>query len=224
MFPRHTLQSLHQPGEVDALMNNLLHVRRRLHEWNAVENDLQLPENCPSPRQSQATIDTQIRHVCQDFQNGVLSAPTLVSQIGEIIIMARDSPSIKGYIDLIEIFSRAQLRELVSLTIASIFEARLSLPSVHAICTILLHIGKNSNLAEFETFLNRTIAPEKAHVFAHSWTLERINGFQIPCPTMHDPNLFQILIYTALRCNQYHRAIAWTIFLDSRVEISPALT
>lgn len=206
--PDYTYEANDQAEDLNRLVDKLKIVRQSLHKLNsAVER--QRGSSLPKmPQREQTAIDNKIRHLANDFKVGNLSVSQLVKRIGNSIASSPEPPSLKAYVPLMTTLSRARLDELAYLVMAAMDESRLTL-SNHSVISIIWQYGKNRDTNRFDLFLKSVTKADAATKYTESWEWRTINDVQVPCPTSNDARLLQILVYTALKCHQPHRAEAW---------------
>ena len=206
--PGYTHDSKKPPGDLNRLIDQLRIVRRSLRQLNSARERPNVPASYKMPRNEQAVIDIEIRRSAHEFQLGKLSVRSLVTRIGNCIIRSPEPPSVKAYVPLMRAFSRARLDELAYLVMAAIDEGRLTL-SNRSLFNVIWQYGKNRDAHRFDLFLDSVTKPDAATKYTETWEWRMINELELPCPTSNDSQLLQILVYTALKCNQPHRAEAW---------------
>jgi hypothetical protein len=206
--PDYTYDSNINSEDLNGLIDKLKVVRRSLYKLNSAKERLDVSPSQKMPRREQSVVDREIRNHVHDFRLGNLTVTRLVKRIGNSIIRSPEPPSVKAYIPLMTTLSRARLDELVYLVMAAIDEGRLAL-SNHSVFNIIWQYGKNRDANRFDLFLKSVMKMDAATKYTESWEWRRINQVQVPCPTSNDSRLLQILVYTALKCNQPHRAGAW---------------
>jgi hypothetical protein len=217
--PEYTYDSSINTEDLNGLIDKLKVVRRSLYKLNSTKERPDVSTSQKMPRREQAVVDCEIRHHVHDFRLGNLTVTRLVRRIGNSIIRSPEPPSVKAYIPLMTTLSRARLDELVYLVMAAIDEGRLAL-SNHSVFNIIWQYGKNRDANRFDLFLKSVTKTDAATKYTELWEWRRINEVEVPCPTSNDSRLLQILVYTALKCNQPHRAEAWVSQL--RYSDSPA--
>jgi hypothetical protein len=206
--PGYAHDSSNNAEDLNGIMYQLKIIRRSLHKLNSAEERPDVSTFQKLPRIEQAVVDQEIRHHAHDFQLGNLSVSRLVKRIGNSIMRSPEPPSVKAYVPLMTAFSRARLDELAYLVMAAMDEGRLTL-SNHSLFNIIWQYGKNRDANRFDLFLNSVTKADTASKYTESWKWRTINEIQLPCPMSNNSRLLQILVYTALKCNQPHRAEAW---------------
>ena len=206
--PGYTHDPRRKAEDLNGLIGQLKIIRRSLRSLNSAEERPDVPAFQKMPRHEQAVIDREIRHCAHEFKLGNLSVASFVIKIGNSIIRSPEPPSVKAYIPLMTAFSRARLDELAYLVMAAMDEGRLTL-SNHSLSNIIWQYGKNRDANRFELFLNSVTKADAASKYTEPWEWRMVNEVEVPCPMSNDSRLLQILVYTALKCNQPHRAEAW---------------
>jgi hypothetical protein len=196
------------PEDFNGLIEQLKTVRQSLRQLNSASERPNVSASQKMPRNEQVLIDNQIRHYAHDFRLGNLSVTRLLTRIANSIIRSPEPPSVKSYVPLMMAFSRARLDELAYLVMAAMDEGRLTL-SKQSLFNVLWQYGKNRDANRFELFLNSVAKADAVSRYTHPWEWRAINEVELPCPVSNDSRLLQILVYTALKCNQPHRAEAW---------------
>ena len=206
--PGNTHESKKMPEDFNGLIEQLKTVRQSLRQLNSASERPNVSASQKLPRNEQVVIDNEIRHYAHDFKLGNLSVTRLLIRIANSIIRSPEPPSVKSYVPLMMAFSRARLDELSYLVMAAMDEARLTL-SKQSLFKVLWQYGKNRDANRFELFLNSVVKTNDVSRYTHPWEWRIINEVELPCPASNDSRLLQILVYTALKCNQPHRAEAW---------------
>jgi hypothetical protein len=206
--PGNTNESNKKPEDFNGLIEQLKTVRQSLRRLNSAGERPRVSASQKMPRNEQAVIDNEIRHYAHDFKLGNLSVTRLLIRIANSIIRSPEPPSVKSYVPLLMTFSRARLDELSYLVMAAMDEGRLTL-SKQSLFKVLWQYGKNRDANRFELFLNSVAKADDVSRYTHPWEWRIINEVELPCPASNDSRLLQILVYTALKCNQPHRAEAW---------------
>ena len=206
--PGNTHDSKKIPEDFNGLIEQLKTVRQSLRQLNSASERPNVSASQKMPRNEQVVIDNEIRHYAHDFKLGNLSVTKLLIRIANSIIRSPEPPSVKSYVPLMMTFSRARLDELSYLVMAAMDEGRLTL-SKQSLFKVLWQYGKNRDANRFELFLNSVAKTDDVGRYTHPWEWRIINEVELPCPASNDSRLLQILVYTALKCNQPHRAEAW---------------
>ena len=206
--PGKTHDSNKMPEDFNCLIEQLKTVRQSLRQLNSASERPNVSASQKMPRNEQGLIDNEIRHYAHDFRLGNLSVTRLLIRIANSIIRSPEPPSVKSYVPLMMTFSRARLDELSYLVMAAMDEGRLTL-SKQSLFNVLWQYGKNRDANRFELFLNSVAKADAVSRYTHPWEWRTINDVELPCPASNDSRLLQILVYTALKCNQPHRAEAW---------------
>ena len=206
--PGNTHDSKKMPEDFNCLIEQLKTVRQSLCQLNSASERPNVSASQKMPRNEQVLIDNEIRHYAHDFRLGNSSVTRLLIRIANSIIRSPEPPSVKSYVPLMMTFSRARLDELSYLVMAAMDEGRLTL-SKQSLFNVLWQYGKNRDANRFELFLNSVAKTDAVSRYTHPWEWRTINDVELPCPASNDSRLLQILVYTALKCNQPHRAEAW---------------
>jgi hypothetical protein len=206
--PGNTHEPKKMPEDFNGLVEQLKTVRQSLRQLNSASERPSVSAPQKMPRNEQAAIDSEIRHHAHDFKLGNVSVTRLLIRIANSITRSPEPPSVKSYVPLMMAFSRARLDELSYLVMAAIDEGRLTL-SKQSLFKVLWQYGKNRDANRFELFLNSVAKTDDVSRYTHPWEWRIINDVELPCPVSNDSRLLQILVYTALKCNQPHRAEAW---------------
>lgn len=161
---------------------------------------------------SRGPLNQIMRNLTEEFDRGNISLPGLIDGFGKAILQTNEVPSVSVYIMLIRSLSKVGSHSLGYLAVAALKKSTLPL-SDEAVFYMLFQIGKACDsrslnhilavIAKSDNQLNLTTKWEKAH----------INGLDIPVPTVMNPRLLQVLVFTALRCEQPERAEAWLTLL-----------
>jgi hypothetical protein len=204
----YTYEANDNAKDFNDLIDRLKTIRRSLHELNSPGRRSDVSTLQKMPRREQAAIDQEIRNLAHEFRLGNLSITRLVKRIGNSIIRSPEPPSVNAYVPLMTTLSRARLDELAYLVMAAMDESRLTL-SNHSVLNIIWQYGKNRDANRFEEFLKSVTKASATTKYTELWEWRMINEVEVPCPSSNDSRLLQILVYTALKCNQPHRAEAW---------------
>lgn len=210
--PGYGFSSDDQPMHLDSLARQLRNIQRSLAELKA-------PAARPSifalqilPRADQVRIDTEIQHGTDDFEMGKIFVPELVTRIGNSILHHAEPPSAKAYGPLLRVLTRGGLHDLASLVISAMNEARLTIVG-KTLTVVLWRCGRNRDANQFERLLKSLSKPDANLKYAEPWDLRSVNSVMVPCPVSNDARLLRVLTYTALMCDQPHRAEAWAKIL-----------
>ena len=212
--PGYSHDSRKPPGDFNHLMNQLKIVRRSLRHLNAASQRPNVSAFQKLPRNEQAAVDLEICQAVHEFQLGRLSVREVVMRIGNSIIRASEPPSVNAYVPLMTAFSRSRLDELAYLVMAAMEEGRLTI-SESNLSKIIWQYGKNRDARRFDLFLKSVTKADAESRYKEPWEWKVMNGVELPCPESQDSRLLQILIYTALKCDQPHRAQAWASLLNN---------
>ena len=202
------------PGDLNHLMKQLKIVRRSLRYLNAASQRPNVSPFQKLPRNEQAAVDHEICRAAHELQVGHLSVREVVMRIGNTIIRSSEPPSVNAYVPLMTAFSRSRLDELAYLVIAAMEEGRLTI-SESSLFKIIWQYGKNRDARRFDLFLKSVTKADADSRYIEPWVWKVMNGVELPCPKSQDSRLLQILVYTALKCDQPHRAQAWASLLSN---------
>ena len=209
----YTFNSNDLPSNIQALVADLREVRQTLRTLNSPGRRPILLATQKTVTREQAALDVEIRELARNLRDDAVSVPELVERFGQKILQSSTSPSVGGYIPLLRTLSRARLDDLAYLVLSTLDEGRLPLDG-QSLFQILWQYGKNRDAHRLELFLislTKACSLDKAN---EPWTWRTVDGVQVPTPVSNNFQLLQILIYSALKCNQPHRAEAWAKILS----------
>ena len=164
-------------------------------------------------RGESCNLDKDMCEIARRFRQGELNVAQLVERFAESLLSSPDSPTVHGYIPLLKVLSRARFEELSSMVDGTMIEARLPYDQ-HAVFTLLWQYGKNKEARYFDRLIKKLTTDGANARFGEQWLWRNIDGTLVPMPPSQDPQILQILIYAALKCNQPHRAEAWSKLLS----------
>ena len=206
-------------NDLEGIAKSLQQVRRSLARLQTAAG---LAPPFRYPRPSQAEIDKGIIELSTNFQSGAFPVPELVKRISLVLLRSEEAPSSRAYGSLIRSLSAAKLKDLTSLTMAAVFDARLAL-SNSMLFTLFIQFGKLRDVKRLEQFMWYLQNPDFKERLLSRWTWREVGGIRIPYPSPHNPKLLCALIYAALQCSQPHRAEAWAeVLSEEEVPIEDA--
>ncbi len=157
-------------------------------------------------------LDEDMTDLARHFRRGEMNVTQLVERFAEILLSSSDSPTVRGYIPFLSVLSRARFDELGYMVDGTMMEARLPYDR-HAVFTLLWQYGKNKEAHYFERLIKKLTTDSANAQFGERWLWRNVSGVLVPIPPSQDPQILQILVYAALKCNQPHRAEAWSTIL-----------
>lgn len=200
------------PQDVNELTRHLKQVSNSLREINL---DTLRPYWGPYQnltRGKTCSLDQDMTELARQFRQGDLRVTQLIERFAGRLISSSESPTIHGYIPFLNVLSRARFDELSFMIDGTIKEARLPCDR-HVIYMLLWQYGKNKEAHYFDKLIQKLTTDSATAQFGERWLWRNIDGILVPMPPSKDPQILQILIYTALKCNQPHRAEAWSKIL-----------
>ena len=199
-------------ADVNGLVQNLRQIRKGLHKLNASHKKPETTDSYITRHASQGKIDDEIKDHAIAFQQNQVSISQLVTEIGHVILKSPEPPSIRAYVSLLSLFSRAGFDDLATFVIAALDEARIEIPN-ECLIPVIIHYGKTRDANSFDRFLKSLTSSHNSKKYLIKWSWKIVNDVQIPCPEHDVSRLLQALAYTALKCNQPHLAEGWAVEL-----------
>ncbi len=215
-YIRNSTDYIYSPGtlpqDANELIQHLKHVSNSLGLMNSEDLRSSWRAYQILTRGDICTLDQDICDLARQLRGGELTVTQLVEQFAAKLLSSPDSPTVRGYIPLLSALSRARFDELGFMIDGTMIEARLPYDR-HAVFTLLWQYGKNKEAHYFDRLLKKLTTDSANAQFGEQWEWRTINNTLVPTPPTRDPQILQILIYTALKCNQPHRAEAWSTML-----------
>lgn len=217
--PRYICDStdyVHEPGHLPQNANELIRHLKRVRNSLRLMNTEDLRSSWRAyqtlTRGDTCRLDQDICGLAGQLRRGEITVAQLVEQFAAKVLSSPDSPTVRGYIPLLSVLSRARFDELGFMIDGTMIEARLPYDR-HAVFILLWQYGKNKESHYFDRLLKKLTTDSATAQFGEQWEWRTINNTLIPVPPSRDPQILQILIYAALKCNQPHRAEAWATML-----------
>jgi hypothetical protein len=168
-------------------------------------------------------LDGAIPRLALQFERGEMDVAHLAMRFANALLSSSESPNARTYINFLKVVSRARFNDLSLLVEGAIWEARLPL-DYHSIFNLFWRYGLCRDLRRMERLIEK-LTGERAHgLFGERWRWKTINGILVPVPPSQHPRMVHILVYCALRCNQPHRAKAWSTLLAETHVCSRAIS
>jgi len=215
-----TQQTPLDPGP-DALPVDVNGMFEKLKAVSEELNSIRLPRHVvttnPAPLSvEQRSLHLEISTLADDFHNGHVTVAELVEGFASKLLHSSAAPCTLTYTKLLRVFSQAEHENLAYYVIAAMKNGKAPLTS-NAVYHILLQLGKSMDLRGFDRFL-KDLSRSECHfnVRPSQWELWQTQGMQLPVPSSLEPRLLQVLVQTALKCDQPHRAEAWASILRDR--------
>ncbi|KAF7510394.1 hypothetical protein GJ744_006673 [Endocarpon pusillum] len=202
----------HLPQNANELIRHLKRVRNSLRLMNSEDLRSSWRAYQILTRGDTCRLDEDICDLAGQLRRGEITVAQLVEQFAAKVLSSPESPTVRGYIPLLSVLSRARFDELGFMIDGTMIEARLPYDQ-HAVFILLWQYGKNKESHYFDRLLKKLTTDSANAQFGEQWEWRTINNTLIPVPPSKDPQTLQILIYTALKCNQPHRAEAWSTML-----------
>ncbi|ERF68317.1 hypothetical protein EPUS_02773 [Endocarpon pusillum Z07020] len=202
----------HLPQNANELIRHLKRVRNSLRLMNSEDLRSSWRAYQILTRRDTCKLDQDICDLAGQLRRGEISVAQLVEQFAAKVLSSPESPTVRGYIPLLSALSQARFDELGFMIDGTMIEARLPYDR-HAVFILLWQYGKNKESHYFDRLLKKLTTDSAKAQFGEQWEWRTINHTLIPVPPSRDPQILQILIYTALKCNQPHRAEAWSTML-----------
>ena len=217
--PRYICNStdyVYEPGHLPQNANELIRHLKRVSNSLRLMNSEDLRSSWRAyqilTRGDTCRLDQDICDLAGQLRRGEMTVAQLVEQFAAKLLSSPDSPTVHGYIPLLSVLSRARFDELGFMIDGTMIEARLPYDR-HAVFILLWQYGKNKESHYFDRLLKKLTIDSANAQFGEQWEWRTINNTLVPTPPSRDPQILQILIYTALKCNQPHRAEAWSTML-----------
>jgi hypothetical protein len=167
-------------------------------------------------RGKRSDLDQDVADLARRFQQGQMNVVQLIENFAGKLLSSSISPSVRGYIPLLTALSRARFDELGFMVDGTMIEARLPYDR-HAVFQLLWQYGKNKEARCFDKLIKKLTTESANAQFGEQWLWKSIDGTLVPVPPSQDSSILQILIYAALKCNQPHRAEAWSTILAQKL-------
>ena len=200
------------PQNANELIRHLKQVRNSLKLMNTDDLRFSWKAYQGLTRGKQCSLDQEMCDLARWFKQGEMNVTQLVEQFASRLLSSSESPTVSGYVPFLSVLSRARFDELGFMVDGTMIEARLPYDR-HAVFTLLWQYGKNKEAHYFDKLLKKLTTDSAKYQFGERWVWRDKNGILVPIPPSKDPQILQILIYTALKCNQPHRAEAWSKIL-----------
>jgi hypothetical protein len=201
------------PQDANELIRQLKRVSNSLKEMNTSDLRSSWRAYQTLLRGQTCSLDKDICHLVRLFRRGEMNVAQLVEQFAEKLLSSSESPTAHGYIPFLRALSRARFDELGFMVDGTMTEARLPFDR-HAVFTLLWQYGKNKEAPYFDKLVKKLTTDSARAQYGEQWVWRSVGGTLIPIPPSRDPQIMQILIYTALKCNQPHRAEAWSTLMS----------
>lgn len=201
------------PQDANELIRHLKQVRNSLKVMNSDRLRSSWRAYQSLTRGITCSLDREISDLARQFRRGEMSVTQLVERFAGRLLSSSDSPTVRGYVPLLTVLSRARFDELGFMIDGTMMEARLSYDR-HTIFTLIWQYGKNKEAHYFDKLIKKLTTDNANAQFGEQWLWKNIDGILVPVPPSQDPQILQILIYAALKCNQPHRAEAWSTILS----------
>lgn len=201
------------PQDANELIRHLKRVSNSLKEMNTSELRSSWRAYQTLLRGQTCSLDKDICHLVRLFRCGEVNVVQLVEQFAEKLLSSSESPTAHGYIPFLRALSRARFDELGFMVDGTMTEARLPCDR-HALFTLLWQYGKNKEAPYFDKLVKKLTTYSARAQYGEQWLWRSVSGTLIPIPPSQDPQIMQILIYAALKCNQPHRAEAWSTVMS----------
>jgi hypothetical protein len=201
------------PHNANELIRHLKQVSNTLRSLTSEELRLSWAAYQNLTRGQMSSLDKDMCNLARQFRHGEMNVTQLIENFAERLLSSSESPTVYGYIPFLKVLSRARFDELGSMVDGTMIEARLPYDR-HSIFTLLWQYGKNKEARCFERLIKKLTTDGANARFGEQWLWRNIDGTLVPIPPSQDPQILQILIYAALKCNQPHRAEAWSRLLS----------
>lgn len=200
------------PQNVNELVRHLKQVSNSLKMMNSDNLRLSWRAYQALTRGETCSLDQDMSDLARQFRRGEINVAQLIEKFTGKLLSSSASPTVRGYVPFLSVLSRARFDELGFMVDGTMVEARLPYDR-HAVFTLLWQYGKNKEAHYFDKLIKKLTTDSANAQFGEQWLWRNINGTLVPVPPSQDSSILQILIYTALKCNQPHRAEAWSTIL-----------
>ena len=209
--------------EANDLVQRLQEIHSSLKNTSREEASPQLQAYQMLTRNATNKLDQQIVQMARRFRYGSSSLTQLLEEFAQRVIYSSESPTAHGYLSLFLAFSRSRHDELSFMVHGTIDDAKLPYDQ-ETLFHVLRQYGKHKDALRFDLLLKCLMSDEALGKFGERWHRRRVDEVFIPTPPSEDPALLQILVYVALKCNQPHRAEAWTTIMFMSANSRPWLS
>ncbi|KAK5200237.1 hypothetical protein LTR20_006989 [Exophiala xenobiotica] len=164
---------------------------------------------------SKSDLNNVVRRLTTDFDEGRIMLSELIHGFGQALLQTTDVLSISSYVMLLRSLSKNGNYSLSYHVIAAMKNSTLPL-SDDAIFHILLQIGQACDSRSLNHILPLITRSDDKFNLRNKWERVHANGLDLPVPASLNVRLLQVLIYTALRCEQPERAEGWLSLLQEK--------
>ncbi|KAK4943093.1 hypothetical protein LTR10_017292 [Elasticomyces elasticus] len=161
---------------------------------------------------SRSELSNRIRTLTTSFDAGNITLSELINGFGQSILQTKEVPSTMAYVMLIRSLSKVGSFSLAYHVMGALKSSTLPL-SDDAIFHILFQIGQACDSRSLNHILPLITRSDEQLNVASKWERTIVNDIELPVPSSLDVRLLQVLVYTALRCQQPERAEAWMSML-----------
>ena len=205
------------PTDLNALASDLRQIEHRLKSLQMTEAPKVDARSSLDMAQKSRQLDDRLTQLATEYRLGRTSFPRYIDCISDEIVRSTAFPSVDGYITLLRSICEA------GFDVGTDSLAYLVLPNLgprhdrlnrNAILSVLTLFARNRDLHHLDSFLQDLVRNSHLMPENERWEWRVLNGVQVPAPTKPDRWLVQRLVFTALHCDQPHRAAAWMMLLN----------
>lgn len=217
-FDSHGVSVRYKVADMNSLAAKLREIELSLRSlrgraaWDPTAED-------PVTMEPQIQLDSRLKALATDLGKANLTISQFWTHVAEEILNLSVYPSLKGYTTILRALSLNGFGfgsgSLVDYVISAMRGSYRRLDS-DAIYHILLHYGRNSDAHHFNRFLRELTRTDVERSHGIQWQWRVIDEIQVPVPMPQNSRLLQVLVYTALKCDQPHKAEAWASFLRAK--------
>jgi hypothetical protein len=157
-------------------------------------------------------LHNAIRILTTNFDEGRISLGELVNGFGSTLLQTTEVPSAAAYTMLIRSFSKVGSHSLSYYAAGALKKSTLPLSDT-SIFHMLFSVGQACDSRSLNHILPVITRSDSEFNVMSKWERVHVRGLDLPVPASLNPKLLQVLVYTALRCEQPERAEAWLTLL-----------
>jgi len=161
---------------------------------------------------SRSDLNNVVRKLTTEFDEGKIMLSELIHGFGQALLQTTDVLSVSSYVMLLRSLSKHGNYSLSYHVIAAMKNSTLPL-SDDALFHIILQTGQACDSRSLNHILPLITRSDDKFNVLNKWERIHADGLDLPVPASLNVRLLQVLIYTALRCEQPERAEGWLSLL-----------
>ena len=203
--------------DLNALARNLQQVERQLRLLTTTEMVEQDPKSAADIAEKSRQLDVCLDQLSTDYRLGTSSFPSFIDRVSDAILRSTAFPTVSGYTTLLQSICDAGFgvgTNSLAYHVLPSMDSRFNHLDRKAIFSIIRLFTQNRDTRHLDRFLRRLIRYSLHMPENERWEWSTLTDMRLPAPKKPDPRLVQILVTTALHCDQPHRAQAWKSLLS----------